>query len=165
MNRSKRTSKSRRVLLLSLFIAIISCLCATAYATSHGIEASVTLSGSILMGIGYYHQLDDHLILKYGACIGHTGLPVGLNIGLALNFPTKQSWSPYAGLGGDILFARMGNSSKKLRALPFIRSTMGMAYQPHLNLSHHAELWVAYFVKQKRLAPIGINFLHRNAMN
>ncbi len=165
MSKSKSRSKSKRVLLLSLLIVLVFYPIVIAHAASHGFEASVTLSGSILLGIGYYHQLDDNFVLKYGACIGHLGLPVGVNIGVAQNFPTKQSWSPYAGLGGDILFARMGNSSKKLHALPFIRSTMGIAYQPHLNLSHHAELWVAYFIKQKRLAPIGINFLHRNAMN
>jgi hypothetical protein len=131
------------------------------WAAGDGIEASITLSGTILLGVGYYHQFDNSSVVRLGACSGFRGFPIGINFGLVGRLAPDDCWSPTIGLGGDALLAKSNN---QLRLLPYVRSTVGFDYQPHPNLSHHAELWIAYFVRQHRLAPIGLNFSHRNSM-
>jgi hypothetical protein len=146
-----------------VFMALIVCYCltsspfkiGTAFATDNAIEISITLSGTILIGVGYRWLINSDSSVRLGSYLGYAGKPYGFHAGFMQNFSHSKNWLPYLGLGGDLMLARDKDHYKMLY---FVRNVAGIAYKPNDHSAYNSELWVAFFPKKQRIAPIGLSF-------
>jgi len=147
-------SKMLIIIICCTFISYFS-ITPPSFAADGAVEVSITLSGTILFGLGYRLYIDDDSSVRMGGYFGFQGKPYGFHLGYIQDLSHSQKWPPYAGLGGDLMMARDKGSYKFAY---FVRGVAGIAYKPHQNCAWNSELWVAFFPKNRRLAPIGLSF-------
>ena len=120
-----------------------------------GIEIKLTVSGKLLLGIAYRHQIDPNTAIRLGSYMGVAGAPVGFQLGLVQDLMPTKEWTPTFGIGVDAIIFKKNNSFSK-RIYP--SAVCGLSYCPGKNTRHSGELWLGWL--EKSLQPIGMNYLH-----
>ena len=143
-----------RNLILCMCILCSILLVKNSSAADGALELSVTLSGTVLIGGGYRYILDNDTSIRIGAYIGHQFKPLGIYTTLIQNLSKDDKWFPYVGIGGDVMLAK---DKERLKKVFFIRAVGGYAYRPNPDIVWSSELWLAFFPKKQRIAPIGIS--------
>ncbi len=124
---------------------------------TNGLEFRITLSGKILLGIGYRYQFDDNTAARLGAYMGVSGAPVGFHAGLVQDMTPSKQWSPFFELGADMLLYKKDGRFSQL-VMP--SAQLGLAYSTPSGLKHNAEVWLAFAAGQVR--PMGLSYVHFN---
>mgnify|MGYP005846166273 FL=1 len=73
------------------------------FAGVNGLEFRFTLSGKLLLGIGFRSQFDGDTALRVGAYSGISGTPVGFYAGIAQDLRPANPWTPFFQAGFDVL--------------------------------------------------------------
>jgi hypothetical protein len=127
---------------------------------ANGLEFRLTLSGKVLLGIAYRHQLDDNTALRLGGYLGLTGAPVGLHVGMLQDTTPSKEWTPFFEIGGDmIFFKQQGVIAHKL----YPSGSVGLSYSPSSTLKHSGELRLGWLAGELR--PVGLGYVHFNSVN
>ena len=126
---------------------------------SNGLEFRLTLSGKLLIGIAYRHQIDTNTAVRLGSYIGLAGAPVGLHLGMMQDIRTS-TWTPFFELGADMLFYKQND---KIGNKIFPSGSVGLSYCTANNLKHSGELGLWWTSGQ--LNPVGLSYVHYNTIN
>lgn len=144
--------KRYRNIILVLFLAS-----STLFA--NGLEFRITVSGKLMLGIAYRHQIDPNTAIRLGSYLGISGAPVGLHLGMVQDTSPVNEWTPFFEIGTDmLLFKQRGGISQKF----YPSGTVGFSYCPTPGLKHSAELWLGYLSREIR--PVGLNYVHFNSV-
>jgi len=127
---------------------------------ANGLEFRITISGKLMLGIAYRHQLDSNTAIRLGSYLGLSGAPVGLHAGIVQDTQPINDWTPFFEMGADMLLFK---SNEKIANKIYPSSTIGFSYSPQPGLKHSAELWLGYLSHQVR--PVGLNYVHFNAVD
>lgn len=128
-------------------------------AVSHGLEFRVTLSGKLLLGLAYRHQIDPNTAIRLGSYVGISGAPVGFHVGMVQDLTPSKSWRPFFEIGADMLLV---NSREKIARRIYPSGSLGLAYCPQPHLKHSGELWLGWLSRQVR--PMGLSYVHFNSV-
>lgn len=126
------------------------------------INVSFTLSGHILLGIGFSHFFDDNNAVQTTFfIIPEKGFPFAISGGYNYFFGEKK-WRP--NIGAEFLLLASPPDSEKRKFLPLINFVPGIRYDFDKQQNLNSRLWIAYFLKSTRvkIAPIGIEFKYGN---
>jgi len=132
---------------------------------THQINFSFTLSGHILLGIGYAYGFDaHHFVQATWFIVPEKGFPFALNGGYNYFFK-GETWRPNLGL--ETVVIASPSDLVKRKYLPLITFVPGICYQGDDTHAINSRLWLAYFpVKaRKKVAPIGIEFKYGNFLS
>ena len=154
----------RSILTIFIFCFVLTSIASNhtdALAADRAVEISITLSGTILLGIGCRFNIDDDSSIRLGSYISYGGILYGFHTGFVQTFLPEKNWSPYVGLGGDAMLAREQNRYKMVY---FLKGVTGFAYFPNNVSAWDSELWVAFFPMRLRVAPIGLSFGYLNTL-
>lgn len=126
----------------------------------NGLEFRVTLSGKLLLGLGYRYQIDTNTAVRIGGFMGVAGAPVGFHIGMLQDISPSKRWTPFFELGADMLLLK-----KQERITPRVlpSANLGISYCAQTHLRHNAEVWLAYMGAQVR--PMGLSYVHFNPVD
>jgi len=138
-------------ILCAIFIALF--FSSSAY--SNGIEFKLTLSGKLMLGVAYRHQIDANTALRLGSYMGVAGAPVGLQLGVVQDLDPATKWTPTFGVGLDAIIYK--NEERFSRRI-YPSAVVGFSYCPQVNLRHSGELWLGWIANS--LKPIGLNYLY-----
>ena len=136
-----------------LFLASRTALC-------HGLEFRLTLSGKILLGLAYRHQLDANTAIRIGSYVGLAGSPVGLHCGAVQDITPSKDWTPFFEIGGEMLFFK---TKGKIAHKIYPSGNIGLTYCPQIQLKHSFELWLGWLTAGIR--PMGLGYVHYNSIN
>lgn len=124
-----------------------------------GLEFRLTVSGKILLGLAYRHQIDANTAVRLGSYLGLSGAPVGFHLGMVQDISPIHRWTPFFELGADMLiFHQQDKIAQKI----YPSSSVGFTYCPSSNLKHSAELWIGYF--SGHIRPVGLSYVHFNSI-
>ncbi len=137
---------------LFLFLLLVPAL-----GLANGLELRITLSGKLLLGLGYRYQFDDNTAVRFGAFMGVSGAPVGFHAGLVQDITPTRQWTPFFELGADMLLYKKQQRFSQ-RIMP--SAQLGFSYRTRSGLRHNAEVWLAYAAGQLR--PMGLSYVHVN---
>ena len=141
-------------LLLSLLAALIFTFFANS-AIADGIEIKLTVSGKLLLGIAYRHQIDPNTAIRFGSYMGVSGSPVGLKLGIVQDFAATKEWTPTFGLEVDALIYKKDDLfAKKI----YPSAVFGVSYCPQPNLRHSGELWLGWL--NHAFQSMGLSYLY-----
>ena len=154
----------RSFILLVTFLFLINSPSANkpAFAADGAIEFSITVSGTILLGVSYRLYIDNDSSVRMGSYVGVQGKPYGFHASFIQNLSHSEHWPPYVGLGGDLMLAK---DKQKYRMLYFVRGVAGLTYQPNNTSAWNSELWIAFFPHKLKVAPIGLSFGYLNTFD
>ncbi|MBN1560258.1 hypothetical protein JW998_08405 [candidate division KSB1 bacterium] len=142
------------------YIAIFFTVLANQTASSHGMELRLTLSGKILLGLAYRHQIDANTAIRVGSYVGLAGFPVGMHLGAVQDITPSKEWTPFFEIGGDMLFFKTnGEITQKL----YPSGSIGLTYCPQIQLKHSVELWLGWLADEIR--PVGLRYVYFNSIN
>jgi hypothetical protein len=127
---------------------------------ANGLEFRITISGKLMLGIAYRHQIDSNTAVRLGSYLGISGAPVGLHLGMVQDTSPINAWTPFFEIGADML---LFSSGQKITKKIYPSSTVGFNYSPKPGLKHSAELWLGYLSGEVR--PVGLNYVHFNAVD
>ncbi len=127
---------------------------------ANGLEFRITISGKLMLGMAYRHQLDSNTAVRLGTYLGISGAPVGVHLGMVQDTSPINAWTPFFEIGADMLLFK---SNEKIAKKIYPSSTVGFSYSPQPGLKHSAELWLGYLSQHVR--PVGLNFVHFNAVD
>ena len=143
--------KKHHTILWALFIAIF----ISSSASCNGIEFKLTLSGKLMLGVAYRHQIDANTAVRLGSFMGVAGAPVGLQIGVVQDFDPAKKWTPIFGVGLDaIIYKKEEKFSRRI----YPSAAAGFSYCPRVNVRHSGELWLGWI--RNSLRPVGLNYLY-----
>ncbi len=121
------------------------------------VEFRLTLSGHVLVGVGVRQQIQGQNWADAGAYVGLADTwNFGLHVGAVRLVASSSNGTGALSLGYDQMFALDPDAG--WRTLPLIRGTAGYYFGLNTRLLG-PELWVAYFLRQHKLAPIGIGLV------
>jgi len=106
-------------------------------------------------------HLDNDSSVRLGGYFGYGGKPYGFQAAFVQTISPEKNWSPYLGLGGDVMFAL---DKDRYKMVYFLKGVTGFAYQPNDINAWNSELWVAFFPVGLRVAPIGLSFGYLNSL-
>jgi hypothetical protein len=138
-------------------LVLLSLLRGVASAGVSGLEFRVTLSGKLLLGIGFRHQIDDNTALRLGAYTGVAGAPVGFFLGLAQDLSPSKLWTPFFQAGLDVLYYKKETIQRRISP----GAALGFSYCPQTHIRHSGELWLSSFSKKMR--PMGLSYVLFNS--
>ena len=93
---------------------------------ANGLEFRLTLSGKVLLGIAYRHQLDTNTALRLGGFLGITGAPVGMQVGMLQDITPSKAWTPFFEIGADVIFFKQqGSIAQKI----YPSGSLGLSYR------------------------------------
>jgi len=121
----------------------------------HGLEFKLTLSGKLLLGVAYRHQIDANTAIRLGSFMGVAGAPVGLQLGVVQDFDPTKKWTPTFGVGFDAIIYK---KEEKFARRIYPSAVFGFSYCPKINLRHSGELWLGWIAHS--LQPVGLNYLY-----
>jgi len=127
---------------------------------THQINFSLTLSGHILLGIGYcYLWNEHHAVQTIFYIVPEKGLPYGITGGYNY-FWGDNKWRP--NLGAEFMVLASPPDPEKRKFLPMIKLVPGIRYDFNNEQNLNSRLWIAYLLKSNRvkIAPIGIEFIY-----
>jgi hypothetical protein len=123
-------------------------------------HVSVAFGGHFLVGVGYTHWVEEHHALEFTVfpfARPGQGFPFAVRGGYAW-VPSKEIWR--AKLGGNLAALFSPADSGADRITPILSFTPGIQYDPTTDSSLRTDLWVSYYLKQRVLAPSGIEFMY-----
>lgn len=121
----------------------------------NGIEFQLTLSGKLMLGVAYRHQIDANTALRLGSFMGVAGAPVGFQFEIVQDLNPAKKWTPIFGVGVDaIVFKKEEKFSRRI----YPGAVVGFSYCPQVNLRHSGELWLGWIANS--LQPVGLNYLY-----
>ncbi|NOZ56757.1 MAG: hypothetical protein GXO73_08235 [Calditrichaeota bacterium] len=121
------------------------------------LEFRLTLSGHVLLGVGVRQQIQGQNWADAGVYVGLADTwNFGLHAGAVRLVASSADGTGALSLGYDQMFAL--DPGAGWRTLPLIRGTAGY-YFGVSNRLLGPEVWVAYFLRQHKLAPIGIGLV------
>lgn len=127
---------------------------------NHRVQMSLTLSGHLLLGIGYCYFWDAHQGAQATFYLApEKGLPYGLAAGYQWEWGNRK-WQPT--LGAEFMVLASPPDPEKRKFLPMILINPGLSYQLDNEQIVQSRLWVAYFLKRARVkvAPIGLELVY-----
>lgn len=127
---------------------------------NHRVQMSLTLSGHLLLGIGYGYFWDAHQGVQTTFYLApEKGLPYGLAAGYQWEGANRK-WQPT--LGAEFMMLASPPDPEKRKFLPMIKIDPGVNYQLDDEQIIQSRIWVAYFLKRTRakVAPIGLEFIY-----
>lgn len=122
-----------------------------------GLEFRLTLSGKLLLGIGYRYQIDANTAVRLGAYSAVTGTPVGFYMGFAQDIAPSKQWTPFFQAGFDVLYYK----KETIRSRVSPSAVLGFTYCPQTHIRHSAELWLSAF--SSRIRPMGLSYVLFNS--
>ena len=138
-------------------VAVLVILCWSTLAVAGGdrvVEARVTLSGHVLFGVGLRQQIKGQNWADAGVYVGAADTwNFAFHVGAVRLIGSSSGGAGVVSLGYDQMFAL--DPGAGWRTLPLIRSTVGYYFAVNQHLLG-PEVWVAYFLRQRKVAPIGI---------
>ena len=147
-------------LMLALMLQITAANLPAAENESHNIHLSFTLSGHLLLGIGYsYFWNDRNAVQTIFYIVPEKGLPYGISGGYNY-FWGEKKWRP--NLGVEFMVLASPPVPDKRKFLRMMKLVPGIRYDFNHEQNLNSRLWIAYFLKstRMRIAPIGIEFLY-----
>lgn len=136
-----------------ILFPIITAFFFSASVYANGIEFKITVSGKLLLGIAYRHQLDSNTAIRIGSFMGIAGAPVGMQLGILQDFEPSKKWSPTFGVGIDAIIFKKGDEFAR-RVYP--SALCGIALTPQKNEKHSAELWLGR--PSHKILPMGMSY-------
>ncbi len=124
------------------------------------LNLSFTLSGHILVGIGWEHGFDTHHALHvttYPLMWPGDGFPFAVSAGYNYYYG-QNKWR--GKIGGAFALLVSPPDPDKRKTMPLLLLTPGVQYAFDLNHSALFQPWLAFFLKKAkhRFAPIGLEF-------
>lgn len=148
----------QRIILFAIFVTFFFIPREAFPQNSNQINFSLTLSGHILLGIGYSHEVADHHLLQATFFfIPAKGFPFAVNGGYNYYFKGDK-WQPNLGLEAVLIVSPP--DPKKRKYLPLLNFTPGIRFNFNETNFINSRLWLSYFpIKAKiKFAPTGIEF-------
>ena len=139
--------------LKSVFLLITIIISFHASLLADGLEIKLTVSGKLLLGIAYRHQIDANTALRVGSYMGVAGAPVGIQLGVLQDFEPDKKWTPTFGIGVDTIIYKNGNDISN-RMYP--SAHFGIAFGAQKAEKHCAELWLGR--PAKKILPMGMTY-------
>jgi hypothetical protein len=132
----------------------------------HQINLSCTLSGHILLGVGYSYWFDAHQALQatiYPLMLPGEGWPYAFNAGYGYYFGDSP-WRPKVGLDFAMIVSPPDPDQRK--TLSLLNFSPGLQYRFDDNVLL-SQIWLSYFVSKKtrsKFAPTGLEFQYGRAL-
>ena len=149
----KRMRIPRSKLFLALTLALILAEKSNAQ-DSHQVNFSITLSGHILVGVGYTYSFDRNWQAGATAFIApEKGLPFAFNLGggyLSNGPHWKARW------WGEFMLIASPPDPDKRKYLPLINFVPAVVYFDGGQNEYSAEVWLSFLPIQKKFAPTGL---------
>ncbi len=125
----------------------------------NSVQVSVTLSGHVMIGVGFEHGIDRHhavQIMVYPLIVPGKGFPFALQAGYNY-YSGRAHWKGKLGLAGGLIVSPPDPDKRKF--LSMILITPGIQYVDGNN-HYNGALWLARFLGQTNqkwpIVPIGI---------
>jgi hypothetical protein len=127
---------------------------------AHQVQFSVTLSGHLILGLGYTYYWNIHQGWQANLyLIPEKGLPFGIATGYNYIWG-ETKWRP--NLTADFMVLASPPDPVQRKYLPMIKLVPGIQYDLGSDQNLNSRLWIAYFLGQKRvnIAPIGLEVMY-----
>ena len=121
----------------------------------NGLEFKLTLSGKLLLGVAYRHQIDPNTAIRLGSYMGVAGAPVGLQLGIVQDFIPAKEWTPTFGISVDAIIYKKGDAFSRL---VYPSAVCGISFSPEPNLRHSGELWIGWVNQTPQ--PMGLSYIY-----
>ena len=149
----KSSSRFLIVIILSLITVSNSRAASSSY---NQINFSVTLSGHILIGIGYDYGIDTNNKIRATVWIApEKGLPYAYSAGYAYLFNDNR-WQPELGL--EYMVITSPPLEKGRKSISLINLTPAVNYRFDTPDILAARVWLSYLLQNKKIAPTGLEF-------
>ncbi len=122
------------------------------------IHVSVTLSGHILLGVGYTRWVHEYHALEatvFPLAIPGNGFPFGFRAGYAW-VPSAERWRAKLGAGILVLVSPSGKDGRRILPLPTF--SPGIRYEADPGDALAMDLWLSYFPGRGLFVPTGLEF-------
>lgn len=139
----------------TLLFVLLFGLFTSSSAICNGLEFKITVSGKLLLGIAYRHQIDANTAIRLGAHMGVGGAPVGFQASIAQDLAPASQWTPAFGVGMEAILFKKGESfSWSL----FPSATGGVSYCPQPTVRHSSEIWIGWL--DRKPVPMGLSYIY-----
>lgn len=130
------------------------------------INVSFTLSGHILLGIGYEHFFDTNHAAQFTffpVFLPGKDLPFAFNAGYGY-YTKGDPWRGKVGLNFTLLISPPDPEKRKV--MPLLCLTPGVAYRVNDLNEGLSQVWLAYFLGKanRKFAPIGLEFQYNKKL-
>jgi len=123
---------------------------------SHQINLSLTLSGHIMVGVGYTYSFDANWQAGAMAYLApEKGLPFAWSVGGGY-LGNGQHWR--ARWWGEFMMIVSPPDPETRKVLPLINFVPGVVYSDGEQNEYSAEVWLSFLPVQKKFAPTGLEF-------
>jgi len=120
----------------------------------HQLNLSLTLSGHIIVGVGYCHYLHvNHGVQATFLIIPEKGFPFGLNGGYHY-LGNGNKW--HGKLGAELML--LVSPSPDRKSMSFFNIVPGIQYRLNHENSITPQLWISYIIPKRKIVPTGIEF-------
>ncbi|MDZ7319555.1 MAG: hypothetical protein ONB11_10395 [candidate division KSB1 bacterium] len=145
---------------LMLLLCFGASVLAMATESAHQVQLSTTLSGHMMLGLGYTYYWNVHQgwqTIFY--LIPEKGWPYGISTGYNHLWGEKK-WRP--NLTADFMVLASPPDPAKRKYLTMFKLVPGIQYDFKSDQNLNSRLWIAYFLKQTRakIAPIGLELMY-----
>lgn len=127
---------------------------------AHQVHFSITLSGHVLLGVGYTYYWNLHQGWQSNVyLIPEKGLPYGIATGYNYLWGGTK-WRP--NFAADVMVLASPPDPVKRKYLAMVRLVPGIQYEFNNDQSMNSRLWIAYFLRQPRakIVPIGLEVMY-----